>query len=106
MHRQGVGAYKTVLLLIYGFCFWLLIKYLLWDYVSRLLFGTYYPREVFEKRDRDLLDEIELNCDEILSGNQSAIQKAKLMQYNPHAVEKLILDTDNRYISYSYSEII
>ncbi|VDL79775.1 unnamed protein product [Nippostrongylus brasiliensis] len=99
MHRQGIGAYKIVLLLIYGFCFWLLIKYLLWDYVSRLLFGTYYPREAFEKRDRDLLDEIELNCDEILSGNQSAIQKAKLMQYNPHAVEKLILDADNRCLA-------
>ncbi|KAK6051827.1 hypothetical protein COOONC_10670 [Cooperia oncophora] len=91
MQHQRIGVYKVVLLLIYGCCFWFLMKHLLWSYVTRLL-KPYYRMEY-----ADLLDRIELDCDGILHNNRSVVQEAKLMQYNTHAVEKLILDADDSF---------
>ncbi|XGW24449.1 hypothetical protein V3C99_006121 [Haemonchus contortus] len=90
MQHQRISAYKVILLLIYGCCFWFLMKHLLWSYVTRLL-KPYYQMDY-----ADLLDRMEINCDGILSNNHNVVQTSKLMQYDTRTVEKLLLDADDR----------
>ncbi|KHJ98756.1 Core-2/I-Branching enzyme [Oesophagostomum dentatum] len=94
IQRQGIGVYKVILLLIYGCCFWFLFKYLFWDQLQR----RFFP-EQDDGKYTDLLDKIDLNCDAILKSDQKVIQQAKLMRYNTHFVEKLILDADDRCLA-------
>ncbi|KAK6726226.1 hypothetical protein RB195_004506 [Necator americanus] len=94
MQRQGIGVYKIVLLLIYGCCFWFLFRYLFWDHIHRLLFP-----EQKNQNYTDLLDRIDLNCNGILKNDQEVIHQAKLMRYNTHFVEKLIMDADDRCLA-------
>ncbi|KAK6021988.1 hypothetical protein OSTOST_12327 [Ostertagia ostertagi] len=51
MQHQRFSIYKVILLLIYGCCFWFLIKHLLWSYVTRLL-KPYYHMEYADLLDR------------------------------------------------------
>ncbi|EYC12916.1 hypothetical protein Y032_0045g1156 [Ancylostoma ceylanicum] len=94
MQRQGFGVYKLILLLIYGCCFWFLFKYLFWDHIQR----RFFPEQDNQKY-TDLLDRIDLNCNGILNNDPKIIQQAKMMRYNTHFVEKLILDADDRCLA-------
>ncbi|KAL6732279.1 hypothetical protein Aduo_003053 [Ancylostoma duodenale] len=94
MQRQGFGVYKLILLLIYGCCFWFLFKYLFWDQIQR----RFFPEQDNQKYS-DLLDRIDLNCNGILNNDAKVMQQAKMMRYNTHFVEKLILDADDRCLA-------
>ncbi|EYC12888.1 hypothetical protein Y032_0045g1142 [Ancylostoma ceylanicum] len=45
---------------------------------------------------KDLLDELDLDCEKIVEGDKSAIEKAKLWTYDTDSIEELLFSADNR----------
>ncbi|KAK5968801.1 Core-2/I-Branching enzyme, partial [Trichostrongylus colubriformis] len=73
-----------------GWISWSMFQFLCYYFSTRLL-KPYYEMEY-----ADLLDRIEINCDGIFHNDPNFTQEAKLMQYNTYAVEKLLLDAEDR----------